>query len=188
MIVIPAVPVVGPLTAIALWRVLVGLHSRGRLDAGRGITAGLGVGYAGAVLAVTMFPMRLELDSSTGWAYRLNLIPILTIDAPTFNLNVVMFVPLGLLLPLLLPIRSWGGALRWAALLSLSIESSQFVTDLLLGANRTADVNDVLANSMGGLVGYAGYLVAAGVPGVDAVLRRCTIHRDPARSGELTQA
>ena len=70
--------------------------------------------------------------------------------------NVVAFLPLGVLVPLIRrrPTRAWHVALLGAAL-SLTIEVLQ-----LASGRRTADVDDILLNTLGALVGYA--LVRAG--------------------------
>jgi glycopeptide antibiotics resistance protein len=67
--------------------------------------------------------------------------------------NVVAFLPLGFLLPLVLrrPTRAWQVALM-AAALSATIEALQFAS-----GRRTADVDDVLLNVMGGLAGYVAW-------------------------------
>lgn len=91
---------------------------------------------------------------------QLNLVPLVSLvqavdvgDALVgFALNVVLFVPLGLLLPLAwprgaraLPVATFGLGL------SLLIELSQLFN------NRTTDVDDLAANALGTLVGFAFY-------------------------------
>lgn len=63
--------------------------------------------------------------------------------------NLLWFVPLGALLRRLRPGLTWWGALLAGALLSLALEFTQF----LLGTG-TPDVDDVLYNSLGALLGY----------------------------------
>ena len=67
--------------------------------------------------------------------------------------NVVAFLPFGFVPPLVRrrPMRAWQVALL-AAGLSLTIEALQ-----LASGRRTADVDDVLLNTIGGLLGYALY-------------------------------
>ncbi len=60
--------------------------------------------------------------------------------------NVVMFVPVGLLLPLATRLR-FGGTVAMCAALSVLVECVQ----LTLG--RSLDVDDVLLNTLGGVVG-----------------------------------
>ncbi|MEG0417736.1 VanZ family protein, partial [Gordonibacter sp.] len=79
-----------------------------------------------------------------------NLVPFSGGISLGFALNVALFAPLGFLLPLLwrrvrsvLPVVSFGFAL------SLLIELSQ------LANHRTTDVNDLVANTLGTLLGFA---------------------------------
>lgn len=70
---------------------------------------------------------------------------------PQFALNIVMTAPLGILLPLVFPQRITGflriGAAGFAV--SLVAELAQLVT------GRSADIDDVIANTLGVLVGYS---------------------------------
>ena len=63
--------------------------------------------------------------------------------------NILLFLPIGLLTPLLWPRwRRWGLPVALGLLISLSIEFSQ----LFIG--RGADVDDVWLNTLGALLGY----------------------------------
>ena len=66
--------------------------------------------------------------------------------------NLLLFVPLGVLLPLVWRrLRFWSG-LRIAIALSVGIELLQYLSRTW-GVNRTADVNDVVLNSVGACLG-----------------------------------
>ncbi|GAA4052310.1 hypothetical protein GCM10023063_45700 [Arthrobacter methylotrophus] len=87
----------------------------------------------------------------------LNLVPLdLTnpLDLKDFALNILLFLPGGVFLGI------WG--MRWTRVLvlgcgmSMAIEITQYVT----ASGRTADINDVLANTTGALIGF---LLVAGV-------------------------
>jgi glycopeptide antibiotics resistance protein len=68
--------------------------------------------------------------------------------------NVVLFFPLGILLPLVWRrLRFWRG-IQIAIALSVSIELAQYVSRTW-GINRTADINDVVLNVLGASVGLA---------------------------------
>jgi glycopeptide antibiotics resistance protein len=68
--------------------------------------------------------------------------------------NVLLFFPLGVLLPLVFRrLQFWQGMLI-AVALSSSIELAQYFTRAW-GSNRSADVNDVILNSLGACVGLA---------------------------------
>jgi glycopeptide antibiotics resistance protein len=66
-----------------------------------------------------------------------------------FSANVLMFVPLGFLVSMLLPVRVWWLALIICPGLSIAIEFTQSV---FLSA-RFATASDVIANSIGAVIG-----------------------------------
>jgi glycopeptide antibiotics resistance protein len=114
------------------------------------------VTYAAAVLAITVFPITLYPDehwAGEPWWTVIHWIPFY-VDAPSMVLNVIMTVPLGALLPLLWP-RT--GTVRriaaWSCGASLTIELTQFVLGLTLNSRRTVDVNDLIANTAGAVLG-----------------------------------
>jgi hypothetical protein len=112
--------------------------------------------YVLGVLALTLppdfSPDPTDYLGETAWT-PLRLEPF-EVDAPSFLLNVVMFVPFGVLLPLRLP---WAGTfwrmLACAVAASLSIEIAQLIINLTLDGRRTVDINDLVANAVGALLG-----------------------------------
>jgi len=123
--------------------------------------------YAVGVIAVTLFPLRMHPAAywaDEPWWTMLRYIPG-SVDAPSFILNVIMFIPLGVLLPQLWPRldRVWRLALR-AGAVSLAIELAQLVLGLTVGSRRTVDVNDLIANTGGALVGLLILRLAVPVP------------------------
>lgn len=102
--------------------------------------------YLAAMFSLTGVPSVLALAFDPA----LQLAPFVGMlrDGKNAVLNVLLFVPLGIFLPVL-----WRGFRRWqqTALysfgLSLAIEAAQLFT------YRTTDVNDLLANTAGGLLG-----------------------------------
>jgi glycopeptide antibiotics resistance protein len=112
--------------------------------------------YAVSVVAITVFPIRVRSAAYwTGepWWTVFHWLPG-DVDAPSFVLNVIMFIPLGILVPLLRPsldaVRRLAGC---AAAASSAIEVTQFVLGMTLGSRRTVDVNDLIANTAGALLG-----------------------------------
>lgn len=99
--------------------------------------------WAAAVAFMTLRP-------GTGLGVRLNLLPLQfdgtgsEIDAV---LNTFVFVPLGLLM--VLAGARFGTVLVVALASTLTIEVTQYLTDL----GRTADINDVITNTAGALLG-----------------------------------
>lgn len=106
------------------------------------------------ILTLTQARARWELGTA------INLRPLFTIRAfwqrgtlegQLVNLlgNVAVFVPLGLLMPWAFPaLRRWWAATLLCGGLSLAIEFTQ------LFLARSVDVDDLLLNTLGGLLGY----------------------------------
>ena len=78
-----------------------------------------------------------------------NLIPFQGFSSVQFTLNMIMTVPLGFLLPFIwYNYRYWLRTVCTGAAFSLLIESSQLLT------NRTCDINDLIANTLGAALGF----------------------------------
>ena len=76
--------------------------------------------------------------------------------------NVVAFVPLGLLVPLIVRRYSFAAVFVSAFAVSLAIEIGQLAVSIALGfAYRTADIDDVIVNVCGALIGYAVFVALA---------------------------
>ena len=114
-----------------------------------------------AVLVFVPFGRAMELGD------RLNLEPLATIDRAldlgprslVFRLmlaNVAAFIPLGILLPLAFPaVARLALVLVSAVALSSAVEIGQLAVSLNLGyAYRSTDVDDVILNASGALIGY----------------------------------
>ena len=91
-----------------------------------------------------------------------------------FVANIALFVPLGFLLVMLLPMQRWWLALIVGPALSIGIELTQLTTF----ADRFASVGDVIANSSGVIVG-AGLGVAVRVTGELRHAQRSNSRRPP---------
>jgi len=123
------------------------------------------VGYAAAGLYVVFLPLPARSgDSRPLWAY-VNLVPARTVvevvrDFPGLIVqqlvgNVVLFVPLGFLLPLLgARCRRFGATGTVALAVSVGIELVQLGLLRALGARRSVDVDDVILNVTGAGLGY----------------------------------
>jgi glycopeptide antibiotics resistance protein len=127
--------------------------------------------YAAVLVVATLLPIRWRADLAR---YRSNWRPQLV---PVWNLvanlgdgdrrlatlagaaaNVALFVPLGLLLPLLVPrFDRLGRTVAAGFALSAVIELSQ----VAFPGVRRADVNDVLLNTLGTAVGFLAYRLLA---------------------------
>jgi len=87
----------------------------------------------------------------------LNLIPLVTLtfqDLQTSLLNILLFVPFGFGLPFITK-YSMKKIIVIGALFSIAIELTQLVTGLIAKMTfRVADINDVLFNTLGVVIGY----------------------------------
>ena len=119
--------------------------------------------YVAALAVMTLLPISWSLWTS-GWPadYRPQLVPFEGIlqelewtpleTLAELSGNVLLFAPLGFLLPLLVPtMRRWWQALAVGAGVSLLIELYQ----LAWPGVRKASVDDVLLNALGALLGFA---------------------------------
>jgi glycopeptide antibiotics resistance protein len=113
--------------------------------------------YAAAVLSLTVFPLEVTYGiyaNQSPWYGQISFIPLLTADV-TMIPNVIMLIPAGFLLPLLS--RRATSARRTTLLtgaISLGIEAAQLLSYIAFNNGRSVDVNDVIANALGGLLGY----------------------------------
>jgi glycopeptide antibiotics resistance protein len=118
------------------------------------VLAVLTLGYLGVVAWMTLGPQPLDAGGSR-ILYRAlrffgshQLTSWITYDRVEFTANIAMFVPLGLLFVLVLGRRRWWLAMLIGIALTVTIELSQ------LGIpGRVSDPRDVLANSLGAMLG-----------------------------------
>jgi glycopeptide antibiotics resistance protein len=112
--------------------------------------------YAAAVVAVTVFPIHLVPASWRAyepWWQTLRLIP-LVVPPVGFALNIVMFIPFGVLVPLVWPrTGTVRRVLGWSLAASAAIELTQLTMWIVVGNRRYADVNDLLSNTAGAVLG-----------------------------------
>jgi glycopeptide antibiotics resistance protein len=134
------------------------------------------IGYVVGVLAVAVFPTSPNLSSY--WDHKpwrmIHYIPF-AVDAPSFLLNIIMFMPFGVLVPLLWPrADSYRRVFGYALAASMSIEAIQLILDLTIGTRRTVDINDLIANTAGAVAGLLVLRLAVPEPA-----RRAAIVRTP---------
>ncbi len=129
--------------------------------------------YTGILLALTLFPIPLGYDhaqSMLGTEEEMNIVYIpfesiidsLINDAWHNNLrniggNLVLLTPLGWFLPLLFKVRTAKKVAIISLFVSLSIELVQFLMMILLNSSRIASVDDLILNTIGGIIGYYVY-------------------------------
>ena len=113
--------------------------------------------YLLGVLHFVFFPIDVNLGkyaNQVPWWRTINFIPILTIDVYSFVLNVVMFLPFGCYLPFLKPSITKKEVLKLGLQFSQILELIQLLVRTTLGSGRSTDVNDLLANAFGALLGF----------------------------------
>lgn len=191
-VVLPALATVVPVTIVAV--LLVGARSRrAGAELGTILWRTSFVAYLGALVAVTFFPFVIDLDAppDSPWRPMMNLEALSSLHLRSFWLNIVMTVPLGAYLTGR-GARSRGRAGRGptgrrrlrgivpvalvALLASVSVELLQLALHLTIGGNRATDIDDVIANTAGAVVGavlwrvvlLVGRLASPG-PGLEAV-------------------
>jgi len=114
---------------------------------------------------LVFFRYRMVFYNGDFFAMRsLNLIPFKTIweyltfpfnsTIPIHNLlgNIVMFIPLGTYLRLFMADKKWTNSFLWVIVSTVAIESLQFTF-----AIGSCDIDDVLLNSLGGIIGILLY-------------------------------
>ena len=111
-------------------------------------------GYLGFVAWLTLGPQPLS-DDNDSWLFaalkffsRHEATNFITFSRVEFTANIAMFVPVGVFFLLLLGRRGWLGAVVAGVLLTCAIEFAQ-----LFIPGRVSDVQDIISNSTGALVG-----------------------------------
>jgi glycopeptide antibiotics resistance protein len=146
-----------PLAIIGLITLLVWSFRKQRVKAAQTILLlSFGI-YLLGVLHFVFFPIDVNLGKYANqiqWWRTINFIPILTIDLYSFVLNIVMFLPFGCYLPFLKPSITKKEVLKLGFQFSLILELTQLLVRTTLGSGRSTDVNDLLANAIGALLGF----------------------------------
>ncbi|MDD3145019.1 MAG: VanZ family protein [Candidatus Gracilibacteria bacterium] len=126
--------------------------------------------YVISIIAVTIFPIPIQGLKEIGiYGGNNNFIPFESIFDIMFNDNlsiaikmkqivgnIILFIPMGFLIPLILKGKnSFKNALLIGILSSLSIELLQCLISLLLGFSyKVTDIDDILLNVLGFVFGY----------------------------------
>lgn len=117
--------------------------------------------YLMTVVAYTQFPIHFTSGAQFSpytWN-SINFIPLLTWTFTEFKmtyLNILMTMPFGFGLPLITRFR-WQQVFIVGFLFSLVIEALQLLT--ILFTYRAVDVNDVIFNTLGVVIGYGVFLL-----------------------------
>lgn len=90
---------------------------------------------------------KLELEPF--WTYKAVIERVPGVSVWDIILNVILFVPLGILIKLIYPAISFGKTLIVAVCCSLFIETNQYIFE-----KGIAQMDDVIHNSLGGAIGW----------------------------------
>jgi glycopeptide antibiotics resistance protein len=156
-------PIVIPLGIVIFLVLIQVLRSRGRVTLARASVAAVLAIYAGGVVANTIFPIFLRIGTGFYDGPRplpLYLVPFAYYGLEDALINVAVFVPLGILIPLLVSRPSWWKVVAIVAGASLAIELTQMAVARLASSGHLADINDWLTNVLGGVIGYGLFLLA----------------------------
>ncbi|WP_156576467.1 VanZ family protein [Bacillus luti] len=112
--------------------------------------------YLSLVYRVTQIATVWDISNYETWirVSQINLTLFDTAGSTTYLLNIVLFMPLGFLLPTIWPhFRKMKNTVCAGFLFSLAIELNQLLN------NRITDIDDLFTNTLGAMVGYVLYRV-----------------------------
>lgn len=156
LFILPAVALVSLIAFLPL--LLINRRMGRRLSFQRNLSIYTLIGIAVSLLYLTIFWFGFSLDFNPETHF-LNLRPFIWVTetyrmgwdrmVEQLLLNIAMFIPLGLVLPMVFPVvRRWNRTLGCVLAVTVSIECFQYFV------GRSADVDDVIMNALGGLIGY----------------------------------
>jgi glycopeptide antibiotics resistance protein len=137
--------------------------------------------YLSMVIAVTLFPIVIGAYSNANITYSINLIPLKAIINNVSNIgvayggdaafmiglilknvggNILLFMPLGFLAPILWrKLKRFKHIIILGLIVSISIELLQLLQTLAGGWGRATDIDDVICNVLGAIIGYFIYIL-----------------------------
>lgn len=162
---IPVLPSVVALSVVAFGVLPWWLRRRTALTVPRVAVSAVASVYVAGVIGTTLLPIRLGREGSDlrWWEYP-HLTPLVGYEAFDMIQDIAVFVPLGVLLPLVARVASLPRVLLWAFLVSLTMELLQWVDAVVAHGGHLPDVNDLLFNTLGAPTGYGVYRAALLLP------------------------
>lgn len=132
------------------------------------VTVYTSLGYLIVVAWLVFAPVGLQLpDSFKQLSYfhgvPYNLHPLVHVDLE-FLANIALTIPMGVYLYLFKPRLAGWQVVLLALVPGCLIESVQFCSDLLVHTARVADIDDIITNTSGVLVGYLAVWLAEFTP------------------------
>lgn len=119
--------------------------------------------YLSFVLYFTLMPILTKIPFLFfhHYSYEMNLVPFVDVlngrgdFIRQIVLNIIMTIPFGFLLPLIKNDTKLTKIIFYTFLLSFSIE----ILQPIINGWRTSDITDIITNVVGGVIGYAIYLL-----------------------------
>jgi glycopeptide antibiotics resistance protein len=181
---VPALPVLVPLGVFLMAASWALLRRRGMLTARRLGTAWFAGWYAVAVIGATLLPLHLSWGEGAGEPelFRITLFPLTTMRVGDFLLNIVMTLPLAALLHVVFSVRAKSRVMLVGLVASAVIEVTQAVLVIAFHGNRWADVNDLISNTLGVLLGYLAFHRAMRFESFRRVVESCSLAGFESRS------
>jgi glycopeptide antibiotics resistance protein len=135
--------------------------------------------YLLAVVHFTVFPIRIltgQWRREAEFHETVNLIPLHNVDRGDFILNVIMTVPLGVMLPIVWR-RARTPLVMAAVALSVgsALETNQYIMRLAFANDRNVNMNDVISNGTGVVIGYALFRYAMEDPVLQTLIDRLSV-------------
>lgn len=161
---VAVLPVVVTVSVVAFAVLAWLLHRRAALTVLRAAVAAVLAVYVAGVVGNTLFPVYLGKGSDLPWWGYPELTPLAGYEVSDLVTNIVLFLPLGVLLPLVARVGSAGRVLLYGFLTSLTMELLQWLNAATLRGGHVPDVNDLLANTLGAPLGYGLFRLALLVP------------------------
>lgn len=186
---VPVLPVVVPIAVVTFVALLSYLRRRERLSIPRAAVALALCVYVAGVVANTVFPIFLDKPTyDAPWYESITVEPLVGYGVADALMNVIVFAPLGILVPLLMVRASTWRVLAVAGAFSLLIEVSQYVNAHLSAGGHVADVNDLTFNVVGAALGYGALCLLVRVPAAEALVDRFRWHPGSSPRRELLDA
>jgi glycopeptide antibiotics resistance protein len=156
-------PVLLPGLAFLLWY----LRTRHQFTVGRIVMTGCFTLYLLLASKYTIFPLWIDAAyieaarNGTKFLHGVNLVPFKDWSLEYLKGvqgwgNVALGIPFGFLYPFVMPVTNWQQMARSGTIFAFAIELTQLTISLGYGFTyRVIDINDVLLNSTGVMLGYA---------------------------------
>lgn len=113
--------------------------------------------YLVEVVNLTQFPIYISEQEISLWN-RVSFIPFVSLNPAQSFFNIVLTIPFGFGLPFLIRI-SWKRVIVCSLIFTFCIELTQFIVGVTVGSYRIADIDDIIFNFIGSLLGYLLFLL-----------------------------